>query len=174
MTTSRPGLNKKRKKPTVAQVRAKQARGEYITLVDQKVLYKWQAGKTWSAFATYIRHRDALETTGSFEGSICMTCSMRGVTKVYPYKEIQAGHAVTRNNKTALFNDELVFAQCRGCNVSGGEYGLYAIFLVEKFGLEKAKKLLTVKSADTVYELADLESIEADYLRRLESLKKLA
>lgn len=48
---------------------------------------------------------------------------------------MQAGHGIGGRHNYLLFDEELVFAQCVGCNIfKRGNYGEYALVLIKKHG----------------------------------------
>lgn len=83
--------------------------------------------KLWTAFSKFIRGRDA-----SYEGyCVCISC---GSTK--PWKEVDAGHYISKGSDSALkFNEVNVNAQCRACNLfKSGNLIWYRKGLVCKYG----------------------------------------
>jgi hypothetical protein len=88
--------------------------------------------RAWDSFSKYIRLRDCIATTGTKDEGICVTCGER-----FPFKELQAGHALAGRNNSILFDEELVNAQCGGCNgYGGGKYGKYSVWFIAKYGLK--------------------------------------
>lgn len=67
----------------------------------------------WDTFSRYIRLRDCLKTTGSTVEGRCYTCS-----RVYPFRELQAGHLVGGRHNAGLFSEKGVHAQCFNCNIT--------------------------------------------------------
>ena len=128
--------------------------------------------KAWKAFSDYIRLRDSLLTTGTPDNCICVTCSVRGDTSWKPYKAIQAGHAVGGRGNAVLFHEELANGQCGYCNRKppmglGGDYGNYAIFLIEKYGIEHTRELQKLRhSTDVKYKTHDFIEIEQRYKQK--------
>lgn len=129
--------------------------------------------RAWKAFSDYIRLRDCLETTGSREYGICITCSERGDNTFKPYKDLQAGHAVGGRGNAVLFHEQLVNAQCGYCNRKppmglGGDYGNYAITLIKRYGLEQVEEWQKLRHDTSVkYSIADLLEIEQKYKEKL-------
>lgn len=125
--------------------------------------------KAWKAFSDYIRLRDSLATTGTPDACICVTCSVRGDNSWKPYKSIQAGHAVGGRGNAVLFHEELVNGQCGYCNRKppmglGGDYGNYAIFLVEKYGIDHARELQRLRhNTEVKYKVHDFIEVEQKY-----------
>lgn len=172
----KPRVVVKKRKPTLAQIKKKIAHGGSLTVAEKKIQYKKQKDKAWSAFSTYIRHRDCLATTGTFERGTCVTCVVRGDYTEYPYSRIQAGHAVGGRGNAVLFHEEIVWGQHDHCNSQShgglsGDYGNYMTFLVRKYGLEHAESLQRLKNAYKDYTYEDLVLIEQEYKDKLEHLK---
>ncbi len=69
--------------------------------------------KLWVIFSEYIRKRDGLETTGSTEWALCITCQKR-----YHYKMLQAGHFIAGRHNAGLFSERGTHAQCYNCNIN--------------------------------------------------------
>ena len=86
----------------------------------------------WRNFSAYIRARDALATTGTLDYCKCITCG-----RVVPIEQIDAGHAIGSRRNGVLFDETIVFGQCRTCNrEGGGQYEKYKSVLVERNGIE--------------------------------------
>jgi len=87
----------------------------------------------WKNFSTYIRLRDCIATTGGTDWGICVTCGRR-----FPYKKLQAGHAIGGRTNSILFDEELVNIQCYQCNMYGsGRYAEYSVWFIKKYGMDK-------------------------------------
>jgi len=63
-------------------------------------------------FSIYTRLKDCLRTTGTTTSGRCISCG-----KIFPFKELQAGHFVSGRHNSNLFNERGCHAQCRGCNL---------------------------------------------------------
>ncbi len=105
---------------------------------------KAQRKRAWEAFSQYIRLRDCIATTGTKTEGVCITCGCR-----FPFGELQAGHALAGRNNSILLDEELVSAQCGGCNgYKGGELGIYSVRFIERYGLKKwQEKVILQKQA---------------------------
>lgn len=91
-------------------------------------------------FSLYIRQSSADEY-GNCE---CVSC---GVVK--PWKEMQAGHYVSRGEKNTRFDEENVHVQCAGCNIfRKGNYPKYTEFMLKKYGADKLQEI--IKRGDTI------------------------
>ncbi len=128
--------------------------------------------KAWEVFSKYIRLRDCLEYDSAGECGRCVTCK-----RIYPLKQLQAGHFVDSRTKPVLFNEDIVYAQCAGCNVfKKGNKDEYTPFMIEKFGPEKVLEFLELRhSKDKTWSKHELEVILEKYKLSLEELcKKIA
>lgn len=121
--------------------------------------------KLWKLFSEYIRRKGA-DDDGT---ASCVSC---GTTA--HWKNLQAGHYVSRSAGLSLYFDEInVSPQCVSCNIfKGGNLPLYALYLRRTYGdgiLEAldAKRREFRKISTSEY----LEMIER-YKSKLEALGK--
>lgn len=122
--------------------------------------------KAWVAFSKYIRVRDCIKTTGFPDKGQCVTCG-----RFFPFSELQAGHAIGGRNNSILFDEELVNAQCRGCNSYGnGKYAEYSVWFIEKYGLKRWEEKVKRSEEIVKYSLEDYEDIFKKYTKKLECL----
>lgn len=166
----------KKRKPTITQINKKLKEGGNLTKAEEKIQYKKQKDKAWKAFSDYIRHRDCLATTGTFERAMCVTCMVRGDYTEYPYARIQCGHAIPSRVDSILFDEEICNGQHDRCNQQGagglgGDYGHYTMFLVKKYGIEHTEALQRKRYEYKKYTYEDLVDIERKYKEKLEELK---
>ena len=111
-----------------------------------------------TVFSQYIRRSNA-DNNGY---CTCVTCN-----KTFHWKEIQAGHFMSRKHYSIRWSEENVKPQCVACNVyRAGEQYKYSIFL----GSELAN-VLYLKSKELVkftnYELEDMINDYSDKLKKL-------
>lgn len=86
----------------------------------------------WGWFAKYIKLRDAIATTRTAEEAVCITCGKR-----YVIEDMDAGHMIPGRSGGILFDESIVFAQCRRCNREGnGEKQAFKRIMVERNGIE--------------------------------------
>jgi len=86
----------------------------------------------WSWFAKYIKLRDALATLDSHDEALCITCKM-----IHPISDMDAGHMLPGRTGGILFDESIVFAQCRACNRDGnGERQAFKRLMIERNGEE--------------------------------------
>lgn len=94
-----------------------------------------------SEISKYIRLSNADEN-----GYVsCVSCR---VTK--HWKEMQAGHYISRSHYSTRWDTGNIFPQCVGCNIfKNGNYPEYAQYLDDKFGTHYKKDLL-IRGAKTI------------------------
>ena len=123
---------------------------------------------TWKAFSKYIRTRDCLLTTGDPAIGVCVTCG-----RVYPFGKLQAGHAIEGRGNSILFHEQLVNAQCTRCNIYlNGNYTIYRIKLIQKYGVEQWNKWEALKFMPCKFNDFQLKVIKDDYKKRTAALIK--
>lgn len=137
--------------------------------------YKRASGKSnpakataWKWYSLYIRLRDAIATTGSPEAAICPTCG-----KLTPWERLDAGHAMGHRQGAVLYDETIVYAQCRPCNQAGdGEKQAFKRFLIEKFG-RAWYELKDAGSHETViYSEWEYRAIAEKYRKAYNDLKR--
>jgi hypothetical protein len=122
--------------------------------------------RAWKVFSNYIRTRDCIATTGNLRRGKCVTCN-----KEFPFEELQAGHAIGGRNNSILFDEELVNAQCRGCNGFGnGKYAEYSLWFINRYGLEKWEEKIRLSKTAVKYTKEDYKKIYEDYRNKLNNL----
>lgn len=111
-----------------------------------------------TVFSQYIR----LSNADNDKNCVCITCS-----KVFFWKEIQAGHFMSRKHYSTRWSEENVKPQCCGCNVfKYGEQYKYSIFLGKRLAEElylKSKEIVKYSNVDII------EMIET-YSKKLKKL----
>lgn len=132
----------------------------------KKTSYERAKERAWSAFSKYIRLRDCIKTTTFKDQGQCVTCG-----KFFPFKELQAGHAIGGRNNSILFDEQLVNAQCRGCNgYGGGRYGDYSVWYIHTYGLKNWEEKNQLKWEERKYSEEDLVRIEKLYKDKFNKL----
>ena len=135
----------------------------------KKITHKKAKENAWKAFSIYIRTRDCLLTTGTTQQGKCITCNVRGDRNpLVDFNKSQAGHAIGGRSNAILFHEEIVNLQCGYCNQKppiglGGDYGNYAIALIERYGLDHYKYLQSLKGKELQYKTYELVEIEQKY-----------
>ena len=128
--------------------------------------------RAWDWFSKYIRMRDCMMTTGFKDRGVCVTCRIE-----YPFKELQAGHAIGGRNDSILFDEELVNAQCENCNRSAcyggkdGNYPVYHIWFIEKYGMETFKEKVALSHIGNKISVVELEEISDKYRMKYNELR---
>lgn len=106
--------------------------------------------KAWGMFSLYIKKRD---------GWTCITCGA-----IKKDKSMHAGHFVPAVHQNTMFNERNVHAQCSRCNLWGnGEPHLYAIKLIEMYGIEEINSLTSQGKINKELKYQDLKQIYDQY-----------
>lgn len=106
-------------------------------------------------FSLYVRQKD-IDHDGNTK---CVTCG-----KVAHWKNLQAGHYISRNHLSTRWEELNVFPQCVGCNIWGrGKHDEYAIYLIEKYGNNILELLHKQKQQITRMKRADYEALIEKY-----------
>lgn len=130
----------------------------------------------WDAFSRYIRLRDCIRFRDSIDEGRCVTCR-----RDYPFKKLQAGHFLSGRGNAVLFDEDVVYSQCFGCNGNppfgkGGNYVEYFLFMEKEHGRKKLDEILTRKNKTVVYKIYDFINIREKYKQKhdelLENYKK--
>ena len=109
-------------------------------------------------FSQYIRLSNA-DKNGY---CTCVTCS-----KKFHWKEIQAGHFMSRKHYSIRWDERNVKPQCVACNVyRAGEQYKYSLYL----GNNLSKKLLEQSRELRKFTNIELEEMISDYSDRLKKL----
>jgi hypothetical protein len=122
----------------------------------------------WKNFSLYIRLRDALAETGGLEYARCITCG-----KLLPISELEAGHMIPGRTNGILYDESIVYAQCRQCNgPGGGEKQKYKMIMIEKHG--EAWYNLKEQARRTPTDLQDwvLREMNKEILKKIKKMRE--
>lgn len=118
--------------------------------------------KAWTLYSRLVRWR----SRDSRDRCKCVTC---GVKK--HWKEMQAGHFVSRIYSATMFHDLNVNPQCPKCNVAlYGQQYLYGEYLRKKHGQDIPDELYALARAGHQFTSLELTSKIEDYKAELEAL----
>jgi hypothetical protein len=96
--------------------------------VNNSVKAENKEATLWKWFSLYIRLRECLDDARGF--CVCVTCG-----RVHHYKDMDAGHYLSRRWKPTKYHENNVYAQCVHCNRDlSGNVAEYRIKLVEMYG----------------------------------------
>ena len=116
--------------------------------MPKKVTRKSLIKRLDTIFSLYIRLRDA-DKNGF---CTCITCK-----KKYHYKELDAGHFISRRHFSVRYDPFNVYSQCRYCNrYNAGQQYIYSIELEKKETglpkrlLEKSKKTVKLSNDELI------------------------
>lgn len=125
--------------------------------------------KCWTEFSIYIRKRDGLETTGSIEWAMCITCGKR-----YHYKMLQAGHFIAGRHNAGLFSEKGTHAQCYNCNINlKGNTLVYRRALIVKYGEGIDEQLEREAQEMKQFTIPELEEMILSYKQKIKELEIL-
>ena len=112
------------------------------------------------AFSRYIRLKNA-DKTGY---CTCVTCN-----REYHYKNIQAGHFMSRKNYSTRWDERNVYPQCYGCNVmqQGKQYE-FSLFL----GKQVSEELLYLSKKIVKFSDIELTEMKKYYENLVQVLEK--
>lgn len=128
----------------------------------KKPTIKQLKDKVWKVFSLYIRLKDA-DLLGY---NHCYTCN-----KKFYYKDLQAGHGLGGRGNSILFDEELVFPQCKTCNLfKGGNYDIYHTKLIKEHGLKWFEKKLKLKNKNKQFTAEELNKLYNHYNKLLQEL----
>jgi len=119
--------------------------------------------KLWRIFSEYIRLRDS-----NAQGyAPCISCG-----KIHHYKEMHAGHYITRAYRAIKFNEDNVHAQCVRCNAFlEGNSADYRKNLIKKIGIQKVEWLEAIKSQPTKMSTGDYELLINHYKQKIKGMR---
>ena len=119
--------------------------------------------RAWDIFSKWIRLRDA-----GPDGRVkCITCP-----SVKHWKDMDAGHYITRAKESTLFDEQNVSAQCGGCNRwQGGKFLEHARAIERKFGAGTRDRIERKAMQMCKRTLKDYQFIEATYKARVDWIK---
>ena len=103
------------------------------------------------AFSEFIRK----QASDNWGRASCFTCDVRK-----PWKELQAGHYVSRSHNSLRYDERNVQVQCSGCNIfKYGNMDEYALRLQEKYGKGILEELRLKKREIKNFKVSELEEI---------------
>lgn len=115
----------------------------------------------------FIRLRDAIKTTNTLNYAKCVTCG-----EINPITQMDAGHGIGGRTAPILFDEELVFAQCRKCNrLHGGEAQAFKAKLIEEHDEAWYAAKLAGKRTAKIYSDEDFRAMNEGYLAKIKIMK---
>lgn len=128
-------------------------------MTDRRKLIK----KLDEVFSQWIRRRDA-DPLGQ---TACYTCGT-----VKPWKEMHAGHFMSRGKMSTRYHEQNVQPQCVACNIfRAGEQYKFSVHLNAQYGEGTAEKLEYLSNKTGKYNKAELERLIEVYKQRLSELE---
>lgn len=118
----------------------------------------------WKVFSEFSRLKDA-DRHGMVK---CCSC---GTPK--NWKEVDAGHYISRTHWAVRYNEKNVHAQCKGCNAfKQGNPVPYREYLVNRYGLDEVLKLEYGRNMQTKFNRFELMYKITEYKEKVKKLKK--
>lgn len=116
-----------------------------------------------AAFSRYIRLRDA-----DSEGMVrCVTCGARR-----HWREVDAGHFITRAKQSTRYDEKNVHAQCKGCNrFQGGKPLEHERAIERKYGSGTAHRLKAKAFQTCRRSAADFAFLESLYKQKVSEIE---
>lgn len=119
--------------------------------------------KAWKNFSEYIRRRD------SYDNGLgrCITCR-----KTVEWKYADAGHFISREKESTLFDERNVNLQCKQCNgpKKGRQYE-HGLAIDEKYGSGTSEELLQKSKMRCFRKKWHYELIAAEYREKIKELQ---
>ena len=114
-------------------------------------------------FSEYIRRRDA-NANGY---APCCSCG-----QVAHWKDMDAGHYISRTHNTTRYAEQNVHAQCRHCNrYDEGNKSGYTLFLIRQYGKGIIKTLDNLGHQTKRFRATELQELLDYYRERLKEMK---
>lgn len=111
-------------------------------------------------FSLFIRRRDA-----DHKGTVtCVTCG-----EVGHYKDMDAGHFISRDKIPTRYDEQNVHVQCRKCNrFRGGEQYKHGVYIEYRYGAGTAARLQQKSQGISKYDQSYFEAVASKYKERLD------
>lgn len=131
---------------------SKKPKKKKISTVDKKL---------WKTFSEYIRRRDSVNGICK-----CITCDT-----TLPWKDMHAGHFISRRYKAIKYDERNVHAQCCGCNTfKNGEPEEYFIEMEKRYGRDVIDELIQKKREVCKYPYSWYEEKLEEFKEKLDLL----
>lgn len=123
-------------------------------------------------FSEYIRKRDVKYYQDQYpelnEGYVkCCSCG-----KIDHWKNMDAGHFISRKRNSTRFHVHNCHIQCQRCNrYDGGNPAGYALFIVQEYGEAALSELTELSRQNKQYRLSDLLELEKQIKEWIKELR---
>jgi len=122
--------------------------------MPRKISRKGLIKKLDKVFSVYIRTRNAKKNLVQ-----CVTCGVRK-----HWKEVDAGHFVSRRHYSTRWNSQNVHAQCKSCNgFHAGQNYLMGKYIDKTYGIGTADELITMSRQIKKFTDQDLKDLIKQY-----------
>ena len=114
-------------------------------------------------FSRYIRLRDTPKGYGR-----CVTCGRK-----LPYKDLDAGHFISRNWTALRWDERNVNIQCLRCNrFQGGQIEEYFLWMEDKYGRAVVDEMISHKHDVIILTTIGLQALIDEYKDKIKELNK--
>ena len=103
-----------------------------------------------AVFSEWIRKRDA----HGKDYAHCCTCN-----RAYPWKSMDCGHFIRRQHTAVRWTATNAHAQCKRCNLQGGEMVNYYQFMLRQYGQDVIDELQRRKHQAPRFRRADYKEM---------------
>ena len=122
-------------------------------------------------FSKFIRLRDAHEwhkdnPDAAFGWVKCCTCG-----KVKHWKDVDAGHFVSRGRSPLRYVEWNVHSQCKPCNTAEGKKANYALFIKKKYGQKVLEEFAKKEHQTKKWNVLELEELIEYYSKKVKELE---
>lgn len=125
--------------------------------------------EVWKIFSQYIRLRDCIRSCDNIEYGQCISCD-----EIVPIRQAQAGHFISRQFHSLLFDERNVHLQCQNCNeFMRGNILRYTNAMVALYGEGILEELLKKKLQIKQYHAPELAEMYDLYKAKIKSLKEI-
>ena len=119
-------------------------------------------------FSKFIRTRDAIETTGTLDEVLCVTCG-----KQIPVGKADCGHFIPGRTTGVLYREDNANAMCVLCNrFRQGAWPAHEKALISKYGRDNVERLKSLYGFNPPIEEAEYRDIARCYREKYKDLLK--
>lgn len=130
----------------------------------------WWEDKVWKVMSEYVRMRDAWKFSKGDIGA-CVTCG-----RPDHWKAMQAGHFVSRKDKSTKYHEKNVHLQCPKCNakhIGGGREWEHGQAIDRMYGSGTAEMLKSAAKQTCKRGVFDMELLYKYFTDKVKEQKKL-
>lgn len=120
-------------------------------------------GKVVDQAATLLQKLVRMKAADQYGMCQCVTCGKRG-----HYKEMDAGHFVSRTYSKFKLHEENIHPQCKGCNrYASRSIDDYFIFMCDTYGSDAVRQMIETKREIKKWDRIELTDMISDLKVRI-------